>query len=241
MTYLRLILVAAAVVPLATVSGPAWGQGAADEQPDGDGWFDGDDPEPVPGDEPAAEPDDEPTAVATEPPPAEVSAPPARATPPPDRRRFLPPVIERTRPGRFRWGLSPHFGAVAYDDRDEYLFQMGLEARFGGQLSDELAIYADPSILGSKTLRVATGVVIEGCFGDVVSIGGGIDGALNSTDGWSDFKPGGGPTARVGLHIGKDKPERRKAFSMYLVSKTDFYFDGGRAVMLGTMLGYDGM
>jgi hypothetical protein len=240
MTYLRLILVAATVVPLTTVSGPAWGQGADDEPPDGEGWFDGDDPEPVPGDEPPAE---EPPAVATEPPATEVSTPPPEVEPlsEKDKRRFLPPVIERPRPGRFRWGISPYFGAVKYDDEDSYLFQMGLEARFGGQLSDELAVYAVPSILGSESLRVATGFIIEGCFGDVVSLGGGLDAAVNTTDGWTEFQPGAGPTARVGLHIGKDKPARRKAFSLYAVSKVDFYLEGDHLLMFGGMLGYDGM
>lgn len=238
MTYLRLILLVAAAVPLATVSGPAWGQGVDEGSSEDDGWFTEDEEA-----EPSVveEPESEPNVVATEPPPASTPPPVVEPLSEEDKRRFLPPEIERPRPGRFRWGISPHFGAVEYDGDDDFLFQMGLEARFGGQLSDELAIYADPSILGSETLRVATGIVIEGCFGDVFSIGGGIDGALNSTDGWRDFKPGGGPTARVGLHIGKDKPARRKAFSAYLVSKTDFYFDGDRMVMLGTMLGYDGM
>lgn len=237
MTFLRLFVALGAVATLASVSGPAGAQEPGDDE--GQGWFE-EEPEPPPPEEaPAAEP--APNVAATEP----VAEPAPAAQPQPavvtDRRAPPPPVVQGERPGRFRWGLSPFFGGTQYGDDSDFLFTMGLEARFGGQLSDELAVYATPSILGSDTLRVGTGLILEGCFGDVFTIGGGADVALGSTDGWQDFVPGGGPQARVGLHFGKDKPTRRKAFSMYAVTKIDFFINDDRNVIIGGMLGYDGM
>lgn len=237
MSYLRLFLALGAVATLASVSRPAVAQDEGNDE--GGGWFDEEpEPEPTPAPEEAAPSEPAPNVVATDP------APDPAAHPQPAAKPDVPaprPPVPRERPGRFRWGLSPFFGAVEYDDEPDFLFMMGLEARFGGQLSDDLAVYATPSILGSDALRVGTGVIFEGCFGDVFTIGGGADVALGSTDGWKDFVPGGGPQARVGLHIGKDKPTRRKAFSMYGVTKIDFYTNDDRAVIVGGMLGYDGM
>lgn len=228
-------------VTLAFVSGPA---SAQDPEDDDAGWFD-EEPDPAPDEaepdaaDPAPLEEPAPNVVAVEPP-----TEPASAPPPPDARPRVArpaPSLARERPGRFRWGLSPAFGGAQYGDDPDFQFLMGLEARFGGQLSDELAIYAVPSVLGSESLRVGTGLVFEGCLGDVLTIGAGADAALTSTDGWHDFVPGAGPQLRIGIHIGKDKPTRRKAFSMVAFSKLDFLFDGERNSIVGGMLGYDAM
>lgn len=234
MACLRLFLGLTMSATLALMSGPAFAQ---DPDDDDTGWFDEDEEPPAP----------EPDAPEEEPAPNVVATEPAPPPEPPPAPRALPAApkpaaaVSRERTGRFRWGLSPAFGGVQYDDDPDFLFLMGLEARFGGQLSDDLAVYAVPSVLGSEKLRVGTGLVIEGCFGDVFTVGGGADVALSSTDGWTDFVPGGGPTVRLGLHIGKDKPTRRKAFSMYGFSKLDFFTNDDRDVIVGGMLGYDGM
>jgi hypothetical protein len=246
MTLLRFACAAAAAATLASVSGPAAGQ---DVIPEGDdqGWFDGDDePETVPA-EPAPT---EPQVVAAPEPDAPsspaASSPPAAAQPAPaDAASARPPDEREPNQGRFRWGISPYFGAARYfrnDTNDEMKFAFGLEARFGGQIDDMLAVYAVPSIIGSETMRVATGVVVEGTFGDIVSVGGGLDAILGSEDDREGpLTPGLGPEARIGVHVGKNRPSRRKAFSMVANLKLDFFTSGDKTIMIGGMAGYDAM
>mgnify|MGYP007073250580 CR=1 FL=1 len=151
-----------------------------------------------------------------------------------------PPPVERDR-ARFRGGVSGILGGVS-DDGDEFEWGAGVEGRFGVQFNDEFALYATPSIIGSERLRLGGGVVVEGVFGDVLSLGGGLDGIMISESGEvGDWVPGIGAQGRVGLHFGSYRPGRRKVFSMHGNVRADVYTDGSSGFTLAAMFGYDAM
>lgn len=238
MSFLRFAYAAAVVAPLATMSGAA---AAQEETEEDSGWFEEDEaPQPT-------------ENVGEETPPAETPAiavePEAPAAIPPKKKLDVPkgPPEREPNQGRFRWGISPFFGMAKYREQydDEFRhdddFAMGLETRFGGQLDDTLALYAVPSIIGSDTLRIATGLVIEATLADTISFGAGMDGILGTDEDWEGALPGLGAQGRLGLHFGKLRPSRRKVFSAYLVGKADYYFHDMGVLMLGGMLGYDAM
>lgn len=240
MSFLRFACAGTAALALASVSDPALAQDDASDEDD-TGWFEEDAEQPAePTDtdateEPAAR---QPTAVAVDP----TERPKSKAKP--------KTAAEPERPanqGRFRWGISPFAGVAKYrkSGREEFRnsedFAMGLETRFGGQLDDTVALYAVPSLIGSDTLRIATGLVIEAAFADAISIGAGMDGLAGTDDDWEGIVPGIGAQARLGVHFGKLRPSRRKMFSAYFVTKADYYFDDSACLMMGGMLGYDAM
>ncbi|NUO53050.1 MAG: hypothetical protein HOV80_29740 [Polyangiaceae bacterium] len=241
MSFLRFACAGTAAFALALVSDSAFAQDQSDE--DDSGWFE-EDPEQETAEPTEAEPTEAPAtsetpAIAVDPAEEPTKKPKAAATAKPPER-----------PGnqtRFRWGISPFAGVAKYREsgRDEFRnsedFAMGLETRFGGQLDDTLALYAVPSLIGSDTLRIATGLVIEATLADAISLGAGMDGLAGTDDDWEGIQPGIGAQARLGLHFGKLRPSRRKMFSAYFVTKADYYFDDSAVLMMGGMLGYDAM
>jgi hypothetical protein len=242
MSFLSNACAGAAACALALVSDFALAQDESSEEDDS-GWFE-EDPE-QPAESTQTEPTEEPPNSET---PAVAVDPPAEATAKPKKRPTpkAPPEREPNQ-GRFRWGISPFAGVAKYREagRDEFRhdedFAMGLETRFGGQLDDSLALYAVPSLIGSDTLRIATGLVIEGMLADTISLGAGVDGIAGTDEDWEGILPGIGAQGRFGLHFGKLRPSRRKMFSMYFVTKADYYFNDSAALMMGGMLGYDAM
>lgn len=242
MSFLRFACAASAALALASVSDPALAQDDASD--DDTPWFDEDPAEPA---APTDTEDIEETAP-SETPAIAVDAPAEpKARSKPKRNRAATVPEREANQGRFRWGISPFAGVAKYrkPSRDEFRnsedFAMGLETRFGGQLDDTLALYAVPSLIGSDTLRIATGLVLEGTFIDTISLGAGMDGIAGTDDDWEGIQPGVGGQARFGLHFGKLRPSRRKMFSMYFVTKADYYFNDSAVLMMGGMLGYDSM
>ncbi len=243
MSFLRFACAGSAALALASVSDSALAQDESPDQDDDSGWFD-EDPE-QPAEATTEEPTEEPATSET---PAVAVDPPAEPTAKPKKRPTPKATPEREpNQGRFRWGISPFAGVAKYREsgRDEFShsedFAMGLETRFGGQLDDTVALYAVPSLIGSDTLRIATGLVLEATFADTISLGAGLDGVAGTDEDWEGIQPGIGAQARFGLHFGKLRPSRRKVFSMYFVTKADYYFSDMACLMMGGMLGYDAM
>jgi hypothetical protein len=246
MSFLRFACAGTAALALALVSDSALAQ---DDAPDDDhsGWFE-EDPEQESAERTEPEPTEEPAASETPAIAVDPADEPAAKPKPKSKAKATAKPPER--PGnqtRFRWGISPFAGVAKYREagREEFRnsedFAMGLETRFGGQLDDTIALYAVPSLIGSDTLRIATGLVLEATFVDTISLGAGMDGLAGTDDDWEGIQPGLGAQARFGLHFGKLRPSRRKMFSMYFVTKADYYFDDSAVLMMGGMLGYDAM
>jgi hypothetical protein len=244
---------AGAALTLAAVARPAAAQDETREASDEDEWFE---EEPPVYTEPPAEEEGQAAQAPAEEPGAEPPLTSPRAEP-----SSLPPTqMIRGRPDwdrprryrrrgedlpRFRGGFGALFGFAQYPEDEELSFLVGMEGRFGLQASDTIAIYATPSIIGSRNVRLAAGMVLEATFGNIFSLGAGLDGIVASEARFSNlderWNPGTGLQGRAGLHFGKNKPSRRKVFSMIATGKVDFYLSGDTIPMFGMMLGYDAM
>ncbi len=244
MCFLGFLRVAAATATLASVSERAFAQEEPSDEPPDHGWFDDEEspPDAVATSDDAAEREPAPPTA-----PATAGASVSVAVQPKQDRAPKVPLEREPDQGRFRFGISPLYGVAKYRESGQEDFRsdddivIGLETRFGGQINDVFAVYAVPSLIGSDTFRIATGVVVEATVVDTLSFGAGLDGLLGTDEEWAGLRPGAGVQARAGVHFGDLQPSRRKVFSLHTVGKADFYFDDAGVLMFAVMLGYDAM